>query len=36
LGTSVAFWLNLQANFDAWHAERDPAVRKITPLSRRP
>jgi antitoxin HigA-1 len=23
LGNTACFWLNLQANYDAWHAERD-------------
>jgi antitoxin HigA-1 len=31
-GNSAAFWLNLQSNHDAWHAERDPKVAKIKKL----
>jgi antitoxin HigA-1 len=23
LGNTARFWLNLQANYDAWHVERD-------------
>jgi hypothetical protein len=29
LGNTARFWLNLQANFDAWHAERDGRKLKI-------
>jgi addiction module HigA family antidote len=31
-GNSAAFWLNLQSQHDAWHAERKPDVAKIAPL----
>jgi antitoxin HigA-1 len=32
LGTSVHFWLNLQAQYDAWHAERSSKSPKIALL----
>jgi addiction module HigA family antidote len=31
-GNSPLFWLNLQSQYDAWHAERSPAVAKVTLL----
>src|SRR5215470_6439487 len=31
-GNGAAFWLNLQSNHDAWHAERDPKVARIKKL----
>jgi antitoxin HigA-1 len=33
-GTSVTFWLNLQAQYDARHAERRTKVPPIAPLER--
>jgi addiction module HigA family antidote len=32
-GNSARFWLNLQSNHDAWHAERDKRI-KVSPLPR--
>ena len=31
-GNSAAFWLNLQSRHDAWHADRNPEIAKITKL----
>jgi addiction module HigA family antidote len=31
-GNSALFWLNLQSQHDAWHAERKQAVQTIEPL----
>lgn len=31
-GNSAAFWLNLQSNHEAWHAERAPGIGKIKRL----
>jgi addiction module HigA family antidote len=31
-GNSAVFWLNLQCQYDAWHAVRKPEVAKIKPL----
>ena len=31
-GTTTGFWLGMQANYDAWHAERDNGIPSITPL----
>jgi len=28
-GNSPLFWLNLQSQYDAWYAERSPAVAKV-------
>ena len=33
-GNSPLFWLNLQSQYDAWHAERSPAVARVKPLRR--
>jgi len=33
-GTSPEFWMNLQAQYDLWHAQRARAPR-VTPLARR-
>ena len=33
-GNRALFWLNLQAAYDAWHAERDEAVKSIPLLQR--
>ena len=32
LGNTALFWLNLQANYDAWHAERESRGLKIERL----
>jgi antitoxin HigA-1 len=32
LGNTARFWLNLQANHDAWHAERDARKLRIERL----
>jgi antitoxin HigA-1 len=34
-GNSTLFWLNLQSQYDAWHAERDEAVQLIGRLKHR-
>ncbi len=34
LGTSTAFWLNMQSQHDAWHAARRPEIARIKPLPR--
>lgn len=31
-GNSALFWLNLQSQYDAWHAERNKALKKIKRL----
>ncbi|MEM8837374.1 MAG: HigA family addiction module antitoxin [Pseudomonadota bacterium] len=33
-GNGAGLWLRLQANYDAWHADRDKRLSKITPLPR--
>jgi addiction module HigA family antidote len=33
-GTSPQFWMNLQTNFDLWHAMRATDVSKIEPLKK--
>jgi len=32
LGTSAGFWLNLQQDWDLWHARRSPAAKAIAKL----
>lgn len=36
LATSPDVWINLQAQYDAWHASQDFANLKIKPLSKTP
>jgi addiction module HigA family antidote len=31
-GHSALFWLNLQSQYDAWHAARKPDIAKVKPL----
>uniref|UniRef100_UPI002362BD04 HigA family addiction module antitoxin n=1 Tax=Bartonella TaxID=773 RepID=UPI002362BD04 len=35
LGNRPALWLQLQANYDAWHAERETDVSKVPTLTAR-
>jgi len=32
-GNSASFWLSLQSNHDAWHAERKPEIQRIKRLA---
>jgi addiction module HigA family antidote len=34
LGTSEGFWLNMQQDWDLWHALRSPAAKQIAKLAR--
>jgi len=33
-GTSAEFWLNMQQDWDLWHAQRSPAAKEIAKLEK--